>query len=1295
MRRHPFILIVAAVLLFTQEMAAQPINSAQALKNAQAFLQAKGISVESRSMRRAPSAKDNGDIAPYYVFNLGDNEGFVIAAGDDRAYPVLAYSDKGSLELDNLPENMQYWLEFYKRRIEALKGLKTTGEGTAAKSKLLPATVVEPMLTSKWNQRHPFNLSCPVNQNGRRCVTGCVATAMAQVMYHHRRHSTRQVMADIPGFHQAWGDTVDVDTVHKGTVIDWDNMLDEYVGNNYTEAQAMAVANLMLYCGISVDMLYGVSASGAFSSNIVSALVRYFDYDEEVMDYNRNNYTDAAWESKVYGELAKGNPVVYSGLDYPNGGHAFVLDGCDADGYVHVNWGWGGDGDGYFLLTTDEYDKALDGFSEDQSGIFGAIPYGAIPRLTTQSMTLKSAETVEGLSSNITFPVSFTMTVANQTDSQNSFKQAMGLYKNGQLQSVVKALDDISNLAVNGSKTVNVSLDIDATLADGVYQLIPLSRSFNGNKWRKNGNYDQTLTLAIHADRVKIVVGIPEVEGDIITFADVEAKRLCVENWDVNGDGELSKQEAAAVTSLKNVFQSKSDIKTFDELQYFTGLTAINNNAFSYSRKLSSIIIPPNVVTIGENAFSYCHLSSIVIPSNVVSIEEKAFYGSGLRNITIPATLKEIGSNAFNSNYYLEDIHVEADNTCYDSRNDCHGLLETATNTLLTGCKNTIIPIGTKAIGEGAFEACFGLTTISIPNSVTSIGANAFQRCYDLQSVTIPESVTAIGEKAFCTCSALTSLTIPKSIRTLAGSAFSDCENLASIVVDAKNPYYDSRDNCNAVMEKATNKLVTGCKNTIIPQNTESIGDYALFRCRTQSTLVIPPKVTSIGSHALGGCEIYRIELPEGLKTIGEYAFSGIEELTTVILPSTITVVGNCAFFACDNLASVEARMTTPIDIKTYTFTSQKIATLYVPQSCASRYQSAAEWKKFKKIFEGSIPHRDIIDFADTDTRQICINHWDKDGDRELTKEEAAAVTDLGDAFEQNSPLGEDGYAEEAFYHPQYFDELQYFTGLTSIGKRAFSYSDSLRHVTLPPQVKTIGSDAFYMCGKLQAIDLPDGVTTIDIYAFEQCTGLVSVSLPESLTSLGHSAFSSCSNLASIRLPSKISAIQKYTFSSCKKLENVFIPENILSIERRAFYKCSGLKSVSIPSQVESIGEEAFNPCNALTEVMVKRPTPLPITANTFSNYANATLYVPKGSRNAYVEAEVWKLFGKIVEMSGVRGDVNNDSKTNVTDATCLVSHILGMHSDGFMIFNADINGDGQVNVTDVTTLVNIILGKE
>ena len=154
--------IILATLTLAQMVTAKPISSTQAIRNAQAFLQKKGISVAPNGMRRAPSANCTEELAPYYVFNLGDNEGFVIASGDDRAYPVLGYSDKGSMQLDNLPCNVQYWLDTYETQIKALNDMETT----VAKPRRLPAKVVEPMLTTKWDQGNPYNLSCPISKNG-------------------------------------------------------------------------------------------------------------------------------------------------------------------------------------------------------------------------------------------------------------------------------------------------------------------------------------------------------------------------------------------------------------------------------------------------------------------------------------------------------------------------------------------------------------------------------------------------------------------------------------------------------------------------------------------------------------------------------------------------------------------------------------------------------------------------------------------------------------------------------------------------------------------------------------------------------------------------------------------------------------------------------------------------------------------------------------------------------------------------------------------------------------------------
>jgi hypothetical protein len=166
-------------LCFGEYAIAGPVSSSQALKNAQAFLQERGFTLPQKGMRRAPSSNSNNDgFAPYYVFNLGDNQGFVIASGDDLCYPVLAYSDTGSICLDSLPDNMRYWLGCYEAQIGALKNSKASAVGP----KKAQGVAVKPLVTSKWRQGSPYNSACPTTPSGNLCVTVCGPTAMAQLM---------------------------------------------------------------------------------------------------------------------------------------------------------------------------------------------------------------------------------------------------------------------------------------------------------------------------------------------------------------------------------------------------------------------------------------------------------------------------------------------------------------------------------------------------------------------------------------------------------------------------------------------------------------------------------------------------------------------------------------------------------------------------------------------------------------------------------------------------------------------------------------------------------------------------------------------------------------------------------------------------------------------------------------------------------------------------------------------------------------------------------------------------------
>lgn len=342
-----------------------------------------------------------------YVFDRPQGGGFMVLSADDAAAPLLGYGDEQVTDSTPMPEQLVWWLGEYAREIEAAS--EAPQQRVDMSSFDAPATAaadrapIAPLITTKWNQDGPYNNLCP-QISGQYTYTGCVATAMAQVMKYHNYPEKGNGTGSCT-VTNVLGAQVGSYDMNLAVDLDWDNMIDSYAGN-YTTAQAEAVATLMKACGYSVNMDYSTSASGAQSNAVAVALVDNFGYDKAITYVERMMYPLSTWEDMVYDNLKNCGPVYYSGQALA-GGHAFVCDGYSSDGYFHFNWGWGGAYDGYFRLTALEpAGQGIGGFSggynSGQAALFGVRKPVAGSELPALRLTQVAAITASDDASRVT-----------------------------------------------------------------------------------------------------------------------------------------------------------------------------------------------------------------------------------------------------------------------------------------------------------------------------------------------------------------------------------------------------------------------------------------------------------------------------------------------------------------------------------------------------------------------------------------------------------------------------------------------------------------------------------------------------------------------------------------------------------------------------------------------------------------------------------------------------------------------------------------------------------------------------
>ena len=792
------------------------------------------------------------------------------------------------------------------------------------------------------------------------------------------------------------------------------------------------------------------------------------------------------------------------------------------------------------------------------------------------------------------------------------------------------------------------------------------------------------------------------------------------------------------------------------------GLIIENNVVVDCARWSKGFFVPYSVKSIGDNAFQGCiKIKSVSIPITVTSIGSKAFYGcTAMTSTNIPESVTSIGKGAFFGCIGLtslivgraqplsvpDDIFTHVDmskctlivpkGTSELYRADAvwgqfENIIELTENKVITYKAKSELEIGAKVFDVPIVCHDFkeGEGIIIFNADVTSIGDLSFFNCNDMSSFIIPNSVTSIGYGAFQDCSSLTSINIPNSVTSIGNRILGGCSGLTSITVGSDNPNYDSRDNCNAIIETATNTLIAGCNTTVIPNSVTSIGESAFNHCKSLTSIDIPSSVINIGEYAFNNCTgLSSIDIPGSVTSLGDEAFAGCDILTSVSIPISVTSIGNHAFNGCNSLTSFEVKWTTPLSIQSNTFYNADLSgcTLYVPKGTSELYKADAEWGKFGKIVELSGGSRITYEATEKLTLKAdafnapIVSHEFKDGKGTVMFD--ADVTSIGDF---------------AFYLCSGLNSITIPKTVTSIGEYAFYQCFNLLSIDIPNSVTSIGEYAFYGCRGLKSINIPNSVTSIGVFAFDSCKGLTSVTIPNSVVSIGASLFPACDYLTTITvesgnpkydsrdncnaiietatntliagcnttvIPNSVTSIGEWAFSYCKSLTSIDIPSCVTRIGNDVFYDCTSLTSVNIPESVTSIGWDAFYNCTSLSSFKVNWATPQSIQSNTFDNVdlSKCILIVPKGTSNIYKADAEWGKFGKIVELSEnnvityeakeklaeVTGVNDGGLHTNAFNAS-IISHEF-KDGKGTIIFNADVTSIGERAFYDCRNLTSI-----